>query len=83
VVAIIPDHLVGDGPCQICDAVNVRWWTESEFWNNVVAEWKGEPWSGYDPGGIFCIPCFVIMCDAVGYDVPVWELRPAWKAVRR
>lgn len=82
-VVELPRHLVGDGPCQRCDGVNVRWSTESAFWNSVIAEWKGDEWTGYDPGGIFCISCFVTIVDEVGYAVPAYELKPAWRWQKR
>ena len=80
---VVPEHLIGDGPCQRCGEENIRWWTQSEFWNNVIAEWRGQLLSRDDPGGIYCIHCFVTIVDKVGYEVPSWELRPVWPAVRR
>lgn len=79
----IPEHLVGDGPCQRCGGDNVRWWTERAFWNNVMAEWRNEDPTGGDPGGIYCIPCFVIIVDTLGYDVPTWEFKPTWRWQRK
>lgn len=79
----IPEDLEGDGPCERCGEKNIRWYVESQFWNVVISLWKVERWTGGDPGAILCVQCFVTIANEVGYDVPSWELRPAWPAVRR
>lgn len=70
----LPEHLRGDGPCQDCGTPdNIIWFTESVFWNAVV----GGPGTMDDPGGIFCVPCFVKRADAAGYFC-AWRLEPDW-----
>jgi hypothetical protein len=71
----LPVHLRGDGPCQSCGTVdNICWFTASPFWNNVV----GGPGCMDDPGGIYCINCFVILADKVGMRPTAWQLVPEW-----
>lgn len=44
----IPESLRGDGPCDNCHTEdNVRWFTDSVFWNNIL----GGPAATGDPGG--------------------------------
>lgn len=76
----IPKHLKGDGPCQRCGEDNVRWFVPNVFWNTVIG---GEGYTLGDPGGIYCITCFVILADEAGWDVPVWELTPSWRWQRK
>lgn len=74
-MVILPEHLRGDGPCQRCGTPdNIVWFTDSPFWNNVVG---GFGHMG-DPGGIYCIPCFVLLADEEGYQPTGWHLRPEW-----
>lgn len=71
----LPPQLVGDGPCRDCGTEdNIRWFTESVFWNQVI----GGPGTMGDPGGILCIPCFVKRTDAAGYWPRAWLLLPEW-----
>lgn len=71
----LPAELQGDGPCKDCGtAHNIRWFTESVFWNQVI----GGPGTMGDPGGILCIPCFVKRTDAAGYWPRAWLLLPEW-----
>lgn len=76
----IPAHLIGDGPCQRCGNDNVHWFTANVFWNAVVG---GEGYTGDDPGGIYCITCFVIMTDEEGWDVTSWLLVPQWRWTKK
>ncbi len=71
----LPERLRGDGPCQDCGTVdNVVWFTDNVFWNQVM----GGPVTIGDPGGIVCIPCFVVRVDAAGFHVTGWRLLPEW-----
>lgn len=73
--ATMPEHLRGDGPCKDCgNEDNIRWFTESVFWNQVI----GGPGAMGDPGGILCVPCFVKRADAAGYAPRAWRLLPEW-----
>lgn len=66
----LPEHLRGDGPCHDCGtADNIIWFTDSALWNRVM----GGPDAADDPGGILCIPCFVVRADAAGC-ASAWEL---------
>jgi hypothetical protein len=76
----IPEHLIGDGPCQRCDKDNIKWYTANVFWNTVVG---GEGYTGRDPGGIYCITCFVILADEEGWDVTSWLLVPQWRWAKK
>jgi hypothetical protein len=69
----IPEHLIGDGPCQDCGDDNVIWFTESPLWNLVM----GGPEATDDPGGIVCVPDFVRRADAAGVHSAAWKLVPA------
>lgn len=79
-MSTVPEHLQGDGPCQDCGTVhNIRWFTPNVFWNVVI----GGPAALGDPGGIFCIPCFVKRVDDAGYDPISWQLVPQWRWTER
>jgi len=70
----MPDHLRGDGPCSDCGTLdNVVWFTDNVLWNHVMAFPEV---SFDDPGGILCIPCFVIRVDAAGLFPTGWRLLP-------
>ncbi len=72
----LPEHLRGDGPCQDCGTLdNIVWFTDNVFWNQVV----GGPATMYDPGGLLCIPCFVLRVDAAGLNPTGWRLLPEWR----
>lgn len=74
-MADMPDHLRGDGPCDGCGTHdNIVWFAESVLWNEVMS--GSEP--GSDPGGIFCIPCFIIRVDKAGLAPTGWRLIPDW-----
>lgn len=66
----LPESVIGDGPCQDCGAPNIRWFADSGLWNRVV----GGPDARDDPGGIFCIHCFVKRADATGCNPSAWHL---------
>lgn len=71
----LPKHLRGDGPCQRCGTMdNIGWFTDNVFWNHVVAQGPALD----DPGGIYCIPCFVILADGAGMRPTGWRLAPEW-----
>lgn len=75
-VAIIPEHLKGDGPCQRCGEDNIRWFAPDVFWNTVIG---GEGYTLGDPGGIYCVTCFVVIADEEGWDVTSWLVVPQWR----
>ena len=69
--------LDGDTPCDACGTtVNLVWFTESAFWNNVVRNDPASPYFGAD--AILCIPCFVALAERVGYRPTGWRLMPEW-----
>ncbi len=68
--ARLPEHLVGDGPCHDCGAVNIRWFADSPLWNRVM----GGPDATDDPGGIVCIYCFVKRAHGAGFNPSAWRL---------
>jgi hypothetical protein len=69
----LPEHLIGDGPCHDCGALNIIWFTSNRLWNRVM----GGELAVDDPGGILCIPCFVIRADLAGLKVSAWKLEAA------
>ncbi len=70
----MPDHLRGDGPCSDCGTSdNVVWFTDNVLWNHVMAFPEV---SFDDPGGILCIPCFVVRVDEAGLFPTGWRLLP-------
>lgn len=72
-LSALPEELQGDGPCEDCGtAHNIRWFTESVFWNEVVRR----PNDGHC--GILCIPCFVKRVDVAGLWPRAWRLMPEW-----
>lgn len=74
----LPEHLRGDGPCMDCGTEDtIIWFTDNVYWNNVMS-WPGEYQHG-DPGGLLCIPCFVIRADRAGLDPAGYRLLPEWR----
>lgn len=72
----LPAELRGDGPCHDCGAEdNIVWFAENVLWNHVM----GGPGTMDDPGGIVCIPCFVIRVDKAGLAPTGWRLLPEWR----
>lgn len=74
VKSTVPEHLHGDGPCHRCGQDNIRWFAPNVVWNIAV----GGPDCMDDPGGIYCINCFVILADEAGLDPICWQLTPEW-----
>lgn len=72
----LPDHLRGDGPCQDCGSDNIVWFTDSPLWNRAL----GGPEATDDPGGLLCIPCFVVRAAAAGIMPTGWYLGPLMPA---
>ncbi len=69
----LPEQLRGDGPCQGCGTEdNIIWWCDNPIWNKVLG---GEDATD-DPGGILCIPCFVVRADQAGLTPTGWKLVP-------
>lgn len=74
----LPEHLRGDGPCMDCGTQDtIVWHTQNVFWNQVLS-FPGEVAHG-DPGGLLCIPCFVVRADRAGLDPAGYELSPSWR----
>lgn len=72
----LPAELRGDGPCHDCGTEdNIVWFAENVLWNHVM----GGPGTMDDPGGIVCIPCFVIRVDKAGLAPTGWRLLPEWR----
>ena len=69
--------LDGDSPCDACGTtINLVWFTESAFWNNVVRNAPGSPYFNVD--AILCVPCFVALAEKVGYRPTAWRITPEW-----
>jgi len=65
--------LDGDGPCMDCGGDNIVWFAPNVIWNEVV----GGPGTMDDPGGLLCIPCFVVRANKV-LAPSAWRLEPEW-----
>lgn len=68
------DHsMCGDKCCQICAALNIVWFTDSETWNRVRPQ-----------GGVLCVRCFVLAAEELGIGTRGgWRLVPEFPEVKQ